>query len=72
MMKTIGLIGMGVMGLPMAKNVVEKSGCPVKGFDVVEKQARRRATLPEASGRDLGLIEWKNASAALIAADALF
>ena len=39
-MKTIGFIGMGVMGLPMAKNVVQKSGCPVKGFDVVEKQVR--------------------------------
>ena len=39
-MKTIGFIGMGVMGLPMAKNVVKKSGCPVKGFDVVEKQVR--------------------------------
>ena len=37
-LRTIGFIGMGVMGLPMAKNVVKKSGCPVKGFDVVEKQ----------------------------------
>lgn len=35
-MKTIGFIGMGVMGLPMAKNVVRKSGCIVKGFDVAQ------------------------------------
>ncbi len=30
----IGFIGLGVMGLPMSKNVVKKSGCPVKGYDV--------------------------------------
>lgn len=34
----IGFLGMGVMGLPMAKNVVKKSGCTVLGYDVVEKQ----------------------------------
>ncbi len=35
-MKNIGFLGMGVMGLPMAINVMKKSGCPVKGFDVSE------------------------------------
>ena len=34
----IGFLGMGVMGLPMAKNVVKKSGCTVMGYDVVQKQ----------------------------------
>ena len=34
----IGFLGMGVMGLPMAKNVVKKSGCPVLGYDVAQKQ----------------------------------
>lgn len=34
----IGFLGMGVMGLPMAKNVVKKSGCQVLGYDVVQKQ----------------------------------
>jgi 2-hydroxy-3-oxopropionate reductase len=34
----IGFLGMGVMGLPMAKNLVTKSGCNVLGFDVAQKQ----------------------------------
>ena len=34
----IGFLGMGVMGLPMAKNVVKKSGCEVLGYDVAKKQ----------------------------------
>ena len=29
---------MGVMGLPMAKNVVQKCGLPVLGYDVVQQQ----------------------------------
>ena len=37
-MKKIGFLGMGVMGLPMAKNVVAKCGLPVMGYDVVQKQ----------------------------------
>ena len=37
-MKKIGFLGLGVMGLPMAKNVLAKSGCPVMGFDVAQKQ----------------------------------
>ena len=46
-MPKIGFLGMGVMGLPMAKNVVKKSGCEVLGYDVVEKQ---RAAFAEAGG----------------------
>ena len=34
----VGFLGMGVMGLPMAKNLVKKAGCEILGFDVVEKQ----------------------------------
>lgn len=34
----IGFLGLGVMGLPMAKNVVQKSGCPVLGYDVSRSQ----------------------------------
>jgi len=34
----IGFIGLGLMGLPMAKNLVQKSGYTVMGFDVVQKQ----------------------------------
>ena len=37
-MKKIGFLGMGVMGLPMAKNLLKKSGCEVLGYDVMEKQ----------------------------------
>ena len=37
-MKKIGFLGLGVMGLPMAKNVLAKSGCPVMGYDVAQKQ----------------------------------
>lgn len=32
----IGFLGLGVMGLPMALNVLKKSGCPVLGFDVAQ------------------------------------
>lgn len=34
----IGFLGLGVMGLPMAKNLAKRSGCPVMGFDVVPAQ----------------------------------
>ncbi|WP_298034517.1 NAD(P)-dependent oxidoreductase [uncultured Dysosmobacter sp.] len=37
-MKKIGFLGLGSMGLPMSKNIVKKSGLPVLGFDVVQKQ----------------------------------
>ena len=43
-MSTIGFIGLGNMGAPMAANLV-KSGGHVRGFDVV-------AASREASGRD--------------------
>ena len=33
----IGIIGLGCMGLPMAKNLARKSDIPVLGFDVMEK-----------------------------------
>lgn len=31
----IGFLGLGVMGLPMAENLIKKSGCAVCGYDVV-------------------------------------
>lgn len=34
----IGFLGLGVMGLLMAVNLVKKSGCPVYGFDVVDEK----------------------------------
>ena len=34
----IGFLGLGVMGLPMAKNLIQKSGCVVYGYDVVNEQ----------------------------------
>ena len=34
MTEHIGFIGLGIMGLPMATNLVKKSGRPVMGFDV--------------------------------------
>ncbi|WP_427112373.1 NAD(P)-dependent oxidoreductase [Megasphaera sueciensis] len=34
----IGFLGLGVMGLPMAKNVIKKSGCELYGFDVVQER----------------------------------
>ena len=46
-MKKIGFLGLGVMGLPMAKNVVKKSGLPVMGYDVAEG---RLAEFKEAGG----------------------
>ena len=33
----VGFLGMGVMGLPMAKNLVKKSGHEIVGFDVAEQ-----------------------------------
>lgn len=40
-MKKIGFIGMGIMGLPMAKNLMNKSGYEVTGFDVFETARNR-------------------------------
>lgn len=42
-MKKVGFIGMGIMGLPMAINILKKSGCPVIGFDVVEASREKFA-----------------------------
>ncbi len=38
-MRQISFLGLGVMGLPMTKNLVTKSGCSVLGYDVVPEQA---------------------------------
>lgn len=46
-MKKIGFLGLGVMGLPMAKNVAKKCGLPVMGYDVAEG---RLAEFQEAGG----------------------
>ncbi|MEA4815584.1 MAG: NAD(P)-binding domain-containing protein [Lachnospiraceae bacterium] len=35
-MKNIGFLGMGLMGLPMACNIVKKTGVSIKGFDVMQ------------------------------------
>lgn len=40
-MKNIGFIGMGIMGLPMAMNILKKSGCPVIGFDLMEASRKK-------------------------------
>lgn len=37
-MKTIGFVGLGVMGLPMAKNLISKSQQKILGFDVVPEK----------------------------------
>lgn len=37
-MKKVGFIGMGIMGLPMANNLVSKGNISVTGFDVVESR----------------------------------
>ncbi len=39
----IGFLGLGVMGLPMAENVVKKSGCEVLGYDVMPAPLERFA-----------------------------
>ncbi|WP_312071708.1 NAD(P)-dependent oxidoreductase [Anaerotignum propionicum] len=42
-MKKLGFIGMGIMGLPMATNILKKSGRPVIGFDVMEASREKFA-----------------------------
>lgn len=37
-MKTIGFVGMGIMGLPMAVNLVKKSGREIMGFDISQEK----------------------------------
>ena len=41
-MATIGFIGLGNMGAPMAGNLVKKGHDGVKGFDLVPANSRRR------------------------------
>lgn len=48
MTEHIGFIGLGIMGLPMATNLVKKSGCPVSGFDVA---AARLSEFSDRGGR---------------------
>lgn len=37
-MKTIGFMGMGIMGFPMAVNLVKKSGQEILGFDIFQEK----------------------------------
>lgn len=37
-MKKVGFIGLGVMGFPMARNLIERSGQKIYGFDVVTEK----------------------------------
>lgn len=46
-MKKIGFLGMGVMGLPIAINLVKKTGLTIRGFDV---QQDKRDFFKEAGG----------------------
>jgi len=39
-MKKIGFIGMGIMGLPMASNLVKKSKLEIVGFDILEEKRK--------------------------------
>lgn len=59
MAKTIGFIGLGVMGEPICRNLARKSGVPVVGFDradapllrLAEAGVRRAATLADLAGQ---------------------
>ncbi|WP_027938292.1 NAD(P)-dependent oxidoreductase [Anaeroarcus burkinensis] len=42
-MKTIGFVGMGIMGLPMAVNLVKKSGQEILGFDIFQEKRKQFA-----------------------------
>lgn len=42
-MKKVGFMGLGIMGLPMATNMMKKSGCDVTGFDVMAAARERFA-----------------------------
>ena len=44
--KTIGFIGLGVMGEPICRNLVKKSGAPVTAFDLSPEPLRRLLTGP--------------------------
>lgn len=53
-MKQIGFLGMGIMGLPMAINMVKKSEQSVMGFDVLEE---KRNIFEENGGIPIGNAE---------------
>jgi len=40
---SVGFIGLGVMGEPMCRNLAQKSGCPVLGFDRADAPLERLA-----------------------------
>jgi 3-hydroxyisobutyrate dehydrogenase len=42
--KTIGFIGLGVMGEPICRNLVKKSGAPVMAFDLSPEPLARLKT----------------------------
>ena len=39
--KTIGFVGLGVMGEPICRNLVKKSGAPVIAFDLAPEPLKR-------------------------------
>src|SRR6516164_7604013 len=39
--ETIGLIGLGVMGEPICRNLVKKSGRPIVAFDLAKEPLQR-------------------------------
>ena len=49
--QTIGFIGLGVMGEPMCRNLAQKIGRPVVGFDVNPEPLRRLGAQGVAAGR---------------------
>ena len=55
-MAGIGFVGLGVMGLPMAVNVVKGCSCAVKGFDVAQERMelfREVGGIPVADVREI-------------------
>ena len=43
-MKTLGYLGLGVMGYGMTGNLIDKSGCDIYGYDPVPPGAARSWT----------------------------
>jgi 2-hydroxy-3-oxopropionate reductase len=71
----LGIIGMGVMGLPIARNLVAKSGLPVLGYDVAETQRAKfeafggqAAPSPEDIYRQCGVVFFSLPSNQLVSA----
>ena len=40
-MKTLGYLGLGVMGYGMTGNLIDKSGCDIYGYDPVCRPGRQ-------------------------------